>query len=530
MQRSLPRLMALCLLGLTAAAPAAVFQYRIAAEGDKAIFLWIPPETTQVRGVVASGMTLMEREMSRDPIIRQACAKKGLAILFSSKGIGGIDLQTTLKQFAEISGYRELPYAPLMFVGHSAGGPPSGKLAAEHADRCFGLVQYRGGGPGNVNLPPTVPALMMVGQFDEFGGTMRKEDGREQWQNGADHLARYRAETPGSLSAIVVEPGRGHFAWSEKNARFLATWITKAAEARIPENWPIQTDKPIQTRKVDPASGWLVDLDAIADASKAQMAPYNEYKGDKDRAVWLFDKETAEAWVEYHAGGFGKKDQFIKWNDRYWVDAGTRYFFLGMDWVGPDTFEVHPVYADKVLSQQKGNGPKWPKAGQPVGHADAPIRVKHVSGPVRPVGDHRFQMHYDNLNPPVGPQRVTFMAFSEGDDEYRYTEQVGMMPRGFKGLRKGKAQTISFPEIPNLPADAKPYDLKAKSDADLPVQYYVAYGPARVEDGKLVINQIPQRAKFPIEVEVVAWQFGSGVEPLVKTAEPVSRTFQITKP
>jgi hypothetical protein len=62
------------------------------------------------------------------------------------------------------------------------------------------------------------------------------------------------------------------------------------------------------------------------------------------------------------------------------------------------------------------------------------------------------------------------------------------------------------------------------------VQYYVAYGPACIEDGRLKITDVPMRATFPIDVKVVAWQFGSGIEPKVKTAKPVEQIIQIEKP
>lgn len=105
------------------------------------------------------------------------------------------------------------------------------------------------------------------------------------------------------------------------------------------------------------------------------------------------------------------------------------------------------------------------------------------------------------------------------------------MPRGWRGLKKGKSQTITFPELKDIPADSKPVDLEATSDARLPVRYYVAYGPAVVENGKLKVTQVPRRAECPIEVKVVAYQFGSGLKgKQIKTAEPVERTLKITKP
>jgi hypothetical protein len=70
--------------------------------------------------------------------------------------------------------------------------------------------------------------------------------------------------------------------------------------------------------------------------------------------------------------------------------------------------------------------------------------------------------------------------------------------------------------------------LGATSDAGFPVEYYVARGPAQVQDGRLKIAEMPARARFPVEVKV--YQFGRGCEPLVKTAAPVEQTVLIGKP
>jgi hypothetical protein len=479
-----------------------------------------------------AGMTLMEREMARDSVIRRACADEQLAIVFLKCGLGRVDVQKVLDDFANVSGYGELSVAPLMFIGHSAGGPQAKAKAIEMAPRCFGVVQYRGGTPrSDPPVSPGLPCLMMIGQFDEFGGTMRNEAGRENWEGGRDALAAFRAQDECNLASIVVEPGAGHFAWSGRNAPYLALFIRKAAQARIPAARPIDAREPIALRPMDHRDGWLTDLAAIDAPGKFPPAPYAKYRGDKSNAAWHFDREMAEATVAYHDGGFGKKDQFIRWKDPYWVDAGARFFFTKLTWVGDgQTFEVHPEYADIYPSQYNGRGPRWPKAGQPVGHSDVPIRIKHVSGPVVVAGPRTFRMRYDALAPATDPGRVTFMAYGEGNADYRYTEQVGMMPRGFDGLKKGKEQTITFPSIGNLKADSAPVQLKATSDSGLPVEYHVACGPATVVDGKLVITEVPVRARFPIAVKVVAYQFGRAIEPLVKTATPVEQAIQIEKP
>ncbi len=124
---------------------------------------------------------------------------------------------------------------------------------------------------------------------------------------------------------------------------------------------------------------------------------------------------------------------------------------------------------------------------------------------------------------------MKFMAYSEGDAQYRHTEHVGMMRRGFRGLDRGKPQSITFERLGDLTVDSRPVALKATSDSGLPVAYYVARGPAMIVDGKLTLVEIPARAKFPMTVEVVAYQFGSGIEPLAQTAQPVTRTLHIHK-
>jgi hypothetical protein len=49
-------------------------------------------------------------------------------------------------------------------------------------------------------------------------------------------------------------------------------------------------------------------------------------------------------------------------------------------------------------------------------------------------------------------------------------------------------------------------------------------------DGKaLKFTKIPARAKFPIEVTVVAWQLGCAGDIILKTATSMERTFYIVK-
>ncbi len=526
---------ALFSLGIAIPARGAVFQWTVEipiAKNPSAAFLWIPPEAKQVRGVIMAGMTVMEREFVQDPAIRKACADQQLAIVFLKCGLAGTDLQKVLDNLAAISGYGELSTAPLMFVGHSAGGPQAHDVAVKYAARCFGLVQYRGGGPWNGEaVPAGIPSLIMAGQFDDYGGVMRDPTTGRQgaWWGPREGLIKFRGEDESRVASMVVEPGAGHFPWSERNADYLAMFIQKAAAACIAPERPTDGAPPA-LKRVDYKTGWLTDMKI--ESPQFEPAAYADYKGDKGAANWHFDKEMADATVAYH-NGINRKDQFVLWKDSYWVDAGTRYFFQDLKWVWDGaTLEVHPVYAEKYPQQaEAGKGPKWPQSPAPVGHCDKAIEVRPISGPMV-VGKQpqTVRMNFNNLAPATEAIAGTFLAFSRGNEEYRYTEQVGMLPRGYKGLGNGKDNRITFGPIADQKADAAPIDLGATSSAGLPVEYYVAAGPAEIVDGKLKLMEIPTRAKFPIEVKVVAWQFGSGVDPKVKTAAPVTQTFKIEKP
>jgi hypothetical protein len=235
---------------------------------------------------------------------------------------------------------------------------------------------------------------MMVGQFDEFGKEMMRDDrGRENWEYGRDSLAAFRAKGAAYLGSFVVEPGAGHFAWSDRSAEYLALFLRKAATARIPD-WPPDAKDPVKCKAIGPASGWLTEMPTVKGPSAHKPAAYRDYAGDRAKASWHFDRELAEATVAYHKGLSGKKDQFIRWKDSYTVDAGARFFFTQIKWVGDgQTFEVNPAYADAYpKAQPNGQGPRWALAGKPVGHAETPIRVRPVGGAIAAAGPDTFRM------------------------------------------------------------------------------------------------------------------------------------------
>jgi hypothetical protein len=304
--------------------------------------------------------------------------------------------------------------------------------------------------------------------------------------------------------------------------------VAKAAAARIPAQPPADGAAP-KLIAVDPKTGWLTDM-TLKPMSDIAPAPVTQYKGDPNRASWHFDEELAKAAMRFHAG-LAKKDQYILWKDPVNIDAGARYYFTKPVWAADgQTLEVSPVYCDKVPDVLKEGKPRWPDAGSPTGHSKAPLMVKVVAGPLAVVGPTSLRVWHDNLSPAGQGGRCTFMAYSLGDDEYRYAEQVGMLPKNFGPNTTGEENTITFAPIGNLKVGQAPVPLKATATSGKKVEFYVAHGPAEVVDGQLTIMDLPTRAKYPVMVKVVAWQWGSITAPKVKTATPVEQEIVIQKP
>lgn len=526
---------AFLLMGVAAVAVqarAAVFQYAVPVPvGDgkppATAYLWLPSEADAIRGVIIGGKTLIEAELAKDETVRQACRDEKLALVLVTAGLMGFDVQKTLDDLAKVSGYGELSVAPVMPVGHSAGGPQAKALAYKVASRCFGLIQFRGGipdreGPGDAGALAGIPCLVAIGQFDEFWGMMRNGAGVEPWEKMRDLCLKYRGGGEDRLVSMLVEPGAGHFAWSDRQAAFVSLFIRKAARARIPAAWPKDAREPVALSRVDPRSGWLTDSPVRGDG---KLAPYDEYAGSRTQAFWHVDGELAKACVAFHANGFGKKDQFIVWKDPYWVDAGVRNFITETKWVGDGrTIELHPAYGSTYPANTNGPGPRWAEAAKPVGNCGAPIQVRCFSGPGEAVGPNTVRIKYDALTSTDG--KLYVLGFSPGNEEYRYTEGIAIF-RSIPRNGRGPAQKLTFPAIANVKAGSGPVELCATSDANLPVEYYVAHGPATVSGNRLSLAEVPARAAYPIQVKVVAYQTGSGVEPFVQTASPVEQVFLV---
>lgn len=526
--------------------PAAVWQWSVPVPGNKGpvrAFLWIPENCKQVRGVVLAQHNMEEISILINPAFRRAMADLGFAEVwvspsfnhfFNFKEGAGEVFNAFMDSLAARSGYEELTYAPIVGLGHSAAASWPYYFGAWNPGRTLACISVSGQWPyirgqfapeiwtkdQNVDF---IPSLETMGEY-EAAATWSTEGLKE------------RQVHPHMPLSMLAAPGEGHFASSQRKTDFIAFYIKKAAQYRLPKKYPEQG--PPILRPVDPVkTGWLAGKWRPDVSPSAPAAPVARYTGNKAEAFWYFDEETVRAVENYGAQHKGLKPQLIgivqegrmapQRNTHLQIDLK---FLPVQDGV---TFHLHGAFYDTVGSgsPRLANWTGLP-AGSPLGHAatGGPITIDWVAGPFAKVNDTTFRLQLaPGLDPNARQQVFTFIARHPGDAQYKPIEQQAQMTLPAK-LTEGKEQHISFPPIADQQAGIKRLDLQAVSDAGMPVYYYVLEGPARIEGNTLLFTPIPPKAKYPVQVTVVAWQYGRIQEPQLQSAVPVTQTFYLTRP
>lgn len=268
----------------------------------------------------------------------------------------------------------------------------------------------------------------------------------------------------------------------------------------------------------------------------APAASVGDYKGDPQQAFWFFDQELALATEEYEAVDRGLKPQLVGYvQDDQMVPQRNEHLQVTLKFE-PEadgvTFKLLGAFYDTV----SGGSPRLPQwtefpVGSPLSHAanSNAISIDRLCGPFDKLSASTFAIRFQKetlLITNAQQYELVFAATHPGDREYKLAVQQAHMFIPARNTQ-GAEQHITFPAISDQKAGTKPLKLNATSDADVPVYYYVREGPAEVDGDILKFTAIPPRAKFPIKVTVVAWQYGRSNEPKLKTAEPVVCEFLI---
>tara|TARA_Y100001933_G_C19015263_1_gene571273 strand:+ start:21635 stop:23311 length:1677 start_codon:yes stop_codon:yes gene_type:complete len=510
--------------------------------GNARAYLWIPPDCQQVRSIVLANHNMIEQGILEHPTMRRALSElsmgqvwvvPNLDYVFDPAGDAGERFEKMINALAQESGYSELQHTPVVTLGHSANATWPWNFAAWNPDRTLAVLSIHGDAP-QTNLTgygrknpdwgdrkiDGIPGLMVMGEY-------------EWWEDRLTPLFKFKAKHPQAALAMLCDAGHGHFDFSDELVEFLAMFIGKAAQARLPLT-PVSVDQVPVLRPVDPKAGYLVDRWHQDAPPTAPSAPHAHYTGDRTQAFWAFDNQMADAMEKYYARARGKKPQLLGIKQHDQVLAGEpcqpRFEPAGDGM----TFSLTPCFLEQV-SGKGGNPEKWSglSKGTALGHPanGGPIRLSQIVGPVMQVGPTQFRLQFGRAQFTEDRRNrdIWLLASHPGDEQYKSAVQQIMLR--VNPNKSGKPQTITFPEMADVPRGTKRVSLHAISDQDLPVQYCVVSGPAVVAaDGKsLEITGIPPRARFPIPVLIQAWQWGVSTQPQVQTAEPVTQLFHITR-
>lgn len=501
-------------------------------------FLWIPPACKYVRGVVIANQVILEKQFCDNNDIREACTKENLAIVILFRaGITFFDykakgddkkLQNILDDLASESGYSEISTAPLFPVGHSGGAIGAWNIAYSNPDRVFGILTLHAAAATN---PPEadpkaridgIPAMAVSGEYESWTGPEIPLDKHWRWLRG--NLLDMRAKYEEALVCEVVQPGAGHFNFDGHLAKLTAMFLQKAAFYRIPKR-DVNDTIPVRLNHVKEDSGWLTDISLMA-PSKFPPTQARLFKGDRTLAFWSLDEEMAKAVESFSHYYGGPKDQRVTF-----VEDGKP---LPATWITDLKFQ--PV-DDGLTIKLKGDFlTSTPEgvagAGKPLDHLEeGRIKFRLIGGwggGGEQIGQDAFRIKFDHFGISRFTNNIQVMAYSEGNELYKYAEQAGQIKFPEKNT-VGKAQVISFAPLTNLSASIRTVKLHGQSDSGYPVSYFVRSGPAEVKGDELIINPIPPRAKYPVKITVVAYQWGRSIEPLFQSAIPVEQNFYIVR-
>ena len=422
---------------------------------------------------------------------------------------------------ARVSGYTELQYAPLLPIDHSVYGAFTWNIAKIFPKRTIAAVPVKTE-PFPTKLDVTgIPICYIVGENDEW----RPKTGSKIWQpdliwRQIRHSAiALRKQNPNDLVSVVTDPGGGHLDWSDKLSAFMVLYIDRACEYRLPHQVP--KDVIPTLKKIKLVSGWVTDTTGL-DYDHFKPAPYRRYSGNPKHAYWFFDKETALAATAFAGDRIARKPQMLTFLQNRKALPLAKQGFVDLQFnPQPDgiTFNIEGDFFKTVPSGLTNAGTK-------LGHANGEIKFRLISGPAVQTGSRQFKIQLSRSSTRTGD--IWLQTEHPGNAVYKHAVQPGRMNIP-SALNKGKPQQITFPVIPNQEANNGPIKLSATSSSGLSVRYYAAYGPAIIQNDKLILTKIPCNSKYPVKVLVVAYQLGCTTQPSYQSAIPVAQHFNVSR-
>ncbi len=502
---------------------------------DFRAYVWIPPSCERVRGMLLTHQNVGEELLTEHPAIREACAKNDIAIVWTNPPPDRsyrtvtpefIALQQKmLDQLAAISGYDELARVPWITFGHSSTTIFAHKLAEAFPERTIGVISAKGGFSYPEFNKYEGPVVYSGGQFPEWKQPTQDWKTRGTTLNVLRSVREVQAKKFRPVS-FAEECGCGHFDFSGPYIKFLALYMDRICQYRIKADGTL--------RPVDANEGYIVDMRFPLPVLPLKAKRYADATGEERNAPFFIDRETAEAAIELmsHLGSWQRKNQVVAFANPDGTPAAITAAGNGIASPVPCEFEADGVTIKHIKTTFLEKLPdNFNQVGMKFGHADANDgrrTLEWVCGMLKPApdGSGKWRIQLNRAHEWPNEARNFIVVRHPGDAQYRPSVQPArFVPPEYKG----KPQKITFAPIADCTTSTKEIALKATIPNGNRVYYYVRSGPAKIDaknGDKLVLLPLPPRAKLPVRVTVVAWQFGrEGKDPFA-TAE---RSFYVAQ-
>ncbi len=496
-------------------------------------FLWIAPTCHRVRALVVGQHNMEEEPILEHPVFRAALAELDFAAVWISPPLDLAftaaaslpRLEAALAALSEVSGYDELARAFLVPLGHSAAAGFPWRLARATPARTLAVLSISGEWPyaqddrTPIERDPRlagIPGLVTVGEYE--------------W--AAERAAvglRHRAGDATLPLTMLAEAGAGHFDVSDAKVAYLALYLRKAAQHRLAADGTA-------LRPIDPeVEGWLVDHWRHHELPRVPAAPVADYAEPED-AFWCFDREHAVATEKFGAAERGKRVALLGYTQHGALlpQVPGTHQQVTIPFAPLDDGLTFRLGAAFLTTVPRGRPERWTgrKADTVIPAPESPERIviERICGPVRRITADTFAVRFYRmgLNNPKRTGEIWLAAVYPGDALFRRSVQQAVLRLPLRH-DEGAPQVISFDAIPDQPATSTAVPLRAVSSAGARVHFYVREGPAYLADDEttLLLTPLPPRARRPVRVTVVAWQWGRATAPRLQSAAPIERSFLI---
>ncbi|MDO8542223.1 MAG: hypothetical protein Q7S40_17425 [Opitutaceae bacterium] len=502
------------------------FVYTADDEVTTAAYLWIPENCRRLRGLLILGENIPEHGLVGHPAIRAACSASDLGIVWCTPRFISFKerdeapktvafLQQLLDGLAASSGYTEVAIVPWLPMGESMHYRMLYQLLNHSPQRCIAGIFIKNALTLSRYQNRETPVLVAVGTAQEW--YQDKTDIRTHWTDLSfyETMLKERAVFPDWPMSILIEAGSGHFDCTEAMTAHFAAYISAVVRARIP------TDPSKGLLPVAQSDGFVTGL-PLPGRNTFEPTAYAKAEPAYRSMPWFFSETLALDAFHTAAVNWQAASQLPAFVDAQGKAVPMAFrgitrpvpFETGADGI---TFEIAGCLLPAIP-------PGFVGAMAPLAIAPGTPTVEWICGSIVPLGQGRFRIALDRTWP-KGPICVALRH--KGTGKIRDVVQPGYLQ--LEPNRSGFAQSITFAPIPDQPFGTDSVTLAATSDSGLPVRYFIVAGPAVVEGNILKLTPIPPRTRYPVEITVTAWQWGRSIEPQVRTAATVTRSFHVTE-